>query len=98
MSDWLAWLLLLIFGLHLFAFAALWWRRRQGYYLALVATFLLLMLSVSLRVWGGAPDVLGRSMADWLRYGAWASAAISISWTVTRILRRRRQAGRQNSS
>lgn len=98
MSDWLAWLLLLIFGVHLVAFVGLWVRRRQGYYLALVATFGLLTLSVGLGISGAAPPILGRPLDQWLRFAAWVAAAISISWTATRILRRRRQSGRQNSS
>lgn len=98
MSGWVNWLLLIIFSVHLVAFAGLWMRRRQGYYVALVATFLLLTLSVALRLGDGGPLWLGRPAADWLRYAAWASAAISISWTAARILRRRRQDGRQNSS
>ncbi|WP_376692124.1 hypothetical protein [Wenzhouxiangella sp. EGI_FJ10409] len=97
MSDGLAWLLLVVFAVHLFAFGALWIRRRQPYYIALVITFALLTASVALRLWGGAPLIADRSLAEWLRYAAWGAAAVSVSWTLLRVLRRR-QAGRQNSS
>jgi len=97
MSDWLGWILLTVFCVHLVAFAALWFRRRQGYYIALVVTFALLSASAGLRLSGGAPEIAGRSLDVWLRFGAWAAAAVSISWTLLRLLRRL-QAGRQNCS
>lgn len=97
MSAWLSWLLLPVFVIHLAAFSLLWLRRRQGYYLALVATFALLSVSVSLQLWGKAPEFAGRGLATWLRFAAWAAAAVSVSWTLAR-LRRRFQAGRQNCS
>lgn len=97
MSVSLNWILLLVFGIHLVAFAALGLRRRQLYYLALVITFGLLTASFALRLWEGGPVVADRALHEWLRYGAWAAAVISVSWTVFRV-RRRIQAGRQNCS
>ncbi len=97
MSDGLAWLLLVVFAIHLCAFGALLIRRRQPYYIALVITFSLLTASVALKLWGGAPVVADRPLAEWLRFGAWGAAAVSIGWTLLRVLRRR-QAGRQNCS
>lgn len=97
MSVWIGWALLLVFGIHLVAFGLLWLRRRQAYYIALVVTFSLLSASVALKLWGGAPVIAHQPLDQWLRYGAWAAAAVSISWTVVRLLRRR-QAGRQNCS
>lgn len=97
MSDWIAWMLLVVFGVHLFAFGALWFRRRQPYYIALVVTFFLLSASVALTLWGAAPEVADRPLAQWLRFGAWGAAAVSISWTLLRVWKRR-QAGRQNCS
>lgn len=80
MSGWLGWLLLAVFAVHLAAFSVLWFRRRQAYYLALVLTFSLLTASVALRIWGAdAPQVADRSLAEWLRFGAWGAAGISIS-------------------
>lgn len=97
MSGWLGWGLLLVFGVHLVAFSALWFRRRQGYYIALVITFALLTASVGLRLSGAAPLVAERPLDEWLRFAAWAAAAVSISWTLARLWQRR-QAGRQNCS
>lgn len=97
MSDWLPWLLMGVFAVHLVAFAMLWFRRRQGYYVALVFTFTFLTLSIGPRLTGVAPLVMGRPLDEWLRFAAWAAAAISISWTVVRVLRRT-QEPRQNSS
>lgn len=88
MSAWLGWGLLLVFGVHLVAFALLWWRRRQGYYVALVITFALLTASTGLRLWGEAPVVANQPLDQWLRYGAWVAAAVSLSWTLARIWRR----------
>lgn len=95
MSGWLNWILLLVFALHLVAFAVLGLRRRQAYYAALVVTFGLLTASFAFRLWGGAPALWNQPLHQWLRYGAWAAALVSVSWTVTRI-RGRVQAGRQN--
>ncbi|RFF30834.1 hypothetical protein [Wenzhouxiangella sediminis] len=97
MSVWLNWILLLVFAVHLAAFAVLGLRRRQLYYLALVVTFGLLTASFALRLWGGGPVLAERALYEWLRYGAWAAAVTSVSWTVLRA-RRRIQAGRQNCS
>jgi len=97
MSDWFSWTLLLVFAAHLFIFGALWFRRRQPYYIALVVTFSLLSASVAMTLWGAAPVVAERPLAQWLRFGAWGAAAVSIGWTLLRV-RKRLQAGRQNCS
>ncbi len=97
MSDWLIGALTLVFAVHLAAFAALGLRRREVYYLALVVTFGLLTASFALRLWEAGPVVADRALHQWLRYGAWAAAVISVSWTALRV-RRRIQAGRQNCS
>lgn len=84
--------LLLLFLAHLVAFATLGIRRRQAYYAALVVTFALLSATMALRVFAPALTVAGGiDAAQWLRYGAWLAAAVSISWTITRIRRRRLQ-------
>lgn len=91
--------LLVVFLVHLVAFAVLGLRRRQGYYVALVVTFALLSLAVGLRL--VAPDLgadTGLRMHEMLRYAAWGAAAVSISWTLGRWVRRLRQSGRQNCS
>lgn len=92
MTDLLLYILLAIFLAHLTAFAALGMRRRQKYYIALVLTFSLLSLSIALRLWW--PDwVMGqRPLFEWLRYLAWLAAAVSVGWTLTRIVQRRRSA------
>lgn len=97
MSDWLNSILLLVFALHLAAFAVLGLRRRELYYAALVVTFGLLTATFALRLWDGGPVLGGRALHQWLRYAAWAAAAVSVSWTALRV-RRRIQPGRQNCS
>ena len=92
MTGWVGWILLVVFAVHLIAFGVLWFRRRQGYYIALVVTFSLLVASVSLGLWGGAPVIANQPLDQWLRFAAWAAAAVSVTWTIVRI-RRRRQAG-----
>jgi hypothetical protein len=91
-TGWVGWILLVVFAVHLIAFGVLWFRRRQGYYIALVVTFSLLVASVSLRLWSGAPVIANQPLDQWLRFAAWAAAAVSVTWTIVRI-RRRRQAG-----
>lgn len=89
MNQTVHWLLLVVFVIHLTAFAVLGFRRRQSYYLALVVTFTLLSLSI----------LTGLMAAEWqlgtwpvhllIRYAGWLAAAVSITWTLTRLLRRR---------
>lgn len=82
-------ILLLIFLLHLLAFAALGLRRRQPYYLALVVTFALLSASMAVRLL--SPELeLGGGLAlqDALRMAAWPAAAVSIGWTLLRLRNR----------
>ncbi len=86
-------LLLLIFSVHLLAFAYLGLRRRQGYYVALVVTFGLLSAAMAARLF--APDAMVAADVSWagaLRMAAWPAAAVSIAWTVGRIVQRRRSA------
>lgn len=88
MNQTVNWLLLVVFVIHLTAFAVLGFRRRQIYYLALVITFTLLSLSI----------LTGLLAAEWqlgtwpvhllIRYAGWLAAAVSITWTLTRLLRR----------
>jgi hypothetical protein len=96
-TAWLDGLLLAVFLVHLVVFAVLGLRRGQSYYIALVVTFSLLSASAAFRLWGGDREVADLSLAQWLRYAAWAAALVSITWTGLRI-RRRLQAGRQNCS
>ncbi|MBB6086633.1 hypothetical protein [Wenzhouxiangella marina] len=89
--DFILPILLAVFFIHLLVFARLGLKRREFYYLALVVTFTLLCASILLRMF--APELaLGSWNLAWvLRVGAWLSALVSISWTLSRILRRRRE-------
>jgi len=83
--------LLVIFLIHLVAFAALGLKRRQGYYLALVLTFSLLSAAMAAELF--APDVMvaqGVTLYQALRTAAWPAAVVSVGWTVHRILTRAR--------
>lgn len=83
-------LLLIVFLVHLVAFAVLGVRRRQAYYAALVVTFTLLSGAMAARLAGPGVAVAGDlELAALLRYGAWAAALVSISWTIVRIRARR---------
>lgn len=84
--------LLAIFLVHLVAFATLGLRRRQTYYLALVLTFSLLSLSIVVRLWWPEWRLGEHAVSQWLRYLAWLAAAVSIGWTLSRIIDRRRKA------
>lgn len=86
--------LLIIFAVHLLAFAYLGMRRRQGYYAALVVTFGLLTSAMGARLF--VPEAMLMDEVSWagaLRMAAWPAAAVSIAWTVWRIRQRRRYAG-----
>jgi hypothetical protein len=99
MNNLIPAVLLVVFLVHLGAFSVLWFRRRQGYYIALVITFALLSLAVGVRL--AVPElegVNGMRMHETLRYGALGAALVSISWTLTRVVQRLRQRGRQNCS
>jgi Mn2+/Fe2+ NRAMP family transporter len=90
---WVSALLLVVFLVHLIAFAYLGLQRRQGYYAALVVTFGLLSAAMAARVL--APDAEvggGLILAEALRMAAWPAAAVSIGWTVLRVWQRRRRA------
>ena len=79
-------LLLIVFLVHLIAFAVLGWRRRQGYYIALVVTFALLSAMMLLRLVGpGADLVAGMGLDQLLRRAAWLAAAVSLTWTLIRL-------------
>lgn len=97
MGELLDGLLTAVFAIHLVAFSVLLARRRQAYYVALVLTFSLLTAAFSMRLLGWAPQWGGLGLDQWLRYAAWVSAAVSVSWTAARIFRRV-QSGRQNCS
>ena len=90
-------LLVAVFAAHLVAFSVLLVKRREVYYVALVVTFSLLTAAFALRLAGWSPAMGGLGLDQWLRYAAWASAAVTVSWTLARILRRI-QTGRQNCS
>ena len=81
--------LLGLFAIHLAAFVVLGVKRQEPYYLALVVTFSLLCAVFATRLF--APDfrIADVELDVVLRYTAWVSAAISISWTLVRALRRR---------
>ncbi len=82
--------LMLLFAAHLAGFSILGLRRREWYYLALVMTFGLLTGAFALRLLAPGLEVGGAPLYLWLRYAAWVAAAVSISWTATRMQRRRR--------
>ncbi len=85
-------LLLVVFLIHLVAFVVLGLRRRQVYYIALVVTFALLSGAMAARLL--IPDVNlmpQLPLHQALRQAAWPAAAVSIGWTIWRIVQRRRR-------
>jgi hypothetical protein len=90
MTNLLPLALLAIFLIHLVAFSVLGLRRRQGYYIALVATFFLLSLSIAVRLWWPHWTLGESAVFELLRFLAWAAAAVSIGWTLSRVIARRR--------
>lgn len=90
MTDTMQALLLLLFLAHLVGFAILGLRRRQWYYLALVTTFGLLSAAFAARLFAPELRVEGFALDHLFRVAGWVAAAVSISWTLLRALRRRR--------
>ena len=84
-------LLLALFLAHLAAFAILGLKRREWYYLALVTTFGLLSAAFATILFAPHVQVGQLPLHRVLRYAAWAAAAVSISWTVVRVLRKTRR-------
>lgn len=80
---------MLLFAAHLVGFTVLGLRRRQWYYLALMLTFGLLTASFAFKLFAPTQAWAGLAAYLWLRYLAWAAAAVSISWTAMRAMHRR---------
>lgn len=80
-------LLFIIYTIHLAIFASLWWRRRDRAYGVLVATFVLLLVAHTLRVF--APDLrVGAIAAFWPpRVASWIFAALGLALLVVRYVR-----------
>lgn len=87
MPYWLNWALLLLFSIHLLAFAWLYLRRRTAYHGVVSLTFVLLVILYALQLTlSREPVIAGLSLYWWLRIGAWTAALLSlVLW-----LRRRR--------
>lgn len=91
MSPLLTLALLVLFVVHLVAFARLGLKRREGYYAALVVTFALLSAAMAARLaWPGAIVVAEVPLHQALRMAAWPAAAVSVAWTLARVWARRR--------
>lgn len=82
--------MLMVFLAHLGAFAWRGVRQREWYYLAPVSTFLLLCASFTLLILSPEWTLGETPVYSWVRYAAWVSAAISISWALARFVQRRR--------
>jgi len=90
MPEWLVALLAVLFFVHLMVFARLAVQRGGAYYS--LVTFLFLALTASFGTRLAAPGWLlaGHPLYQWLRYLAWAIAAVTLPWLVLRLVRRRR--------
>lgn len=90
MDDVVAWLLMAVFAAHLAVCVVLGSRRREWYYLALIVTFSLLTGAFALLLFAPGLTIADRPAYVAVRYAAWAAALVSISWTVARLVARRR--------
>ena len=82
--------LIVLFSIHLLAFALLWWRRRERHLLWLVLTFTLLVSSCVVTL--VAPTImLGTLTLDWvLRIAAWSASALALVGIIKRSRAKRR--------
>lgn len=83
-------MLLALFLAHLVGFTILGLKRREWYYLALVTTFGLLSAAFATLLVAPQLQVGEMPLHRVFRFCAWAAAAVSISWTIRRIIVRRR--------
>lgn len=88
MTNTIPALLLVLFLAHLVGFALLGLKRREWYYLALVTTFGLLSASFATLLFAPQLQVADLALYRLFRFAAWAAAAVSISWTAGRLLRK----------
>jgi hypothetical protein len=90
MPHWFLVCLLAVFAIHFLVFASLFFVRKDKYYAYIALTFLLLVLSYSMRIWLGNFRLAGVKGFWVFRAAAWASALISISMTARRYVRSRK--------
>jgi hypothetical protein len=90
MPLWLIVSLLIVFAIHFVAFFSLFFIRKDKYYAYICLTFLLLVISYSMRIWLGDFHLAGVKGFWVFRVAAWISALISISMTVRRFVRARK--------
>jgi hypothetical protein len=89
MPDWLLTVLVAIFVIHLFLFSRRALQRHEAYYYVVCVTFLLLIVSFSIRL-AGLQITIGSIRVDAaLRIAAWITAAIGISLLLHRKFVRR---------
>jgi hypothetical protein len=72
------WFLTVVFAIHLLVFGSLLWRRRQGRYGLLVATFVLLLAAAWLPRWGVDPRVVGLRLLAVGRVGAFVLGGVAL--------------------
>lgn len=84
-------LLLVVFLAHLVAFTVVGLKRREWYYLGLITTFGLLSAAFGTLLFAPDARVGQLPLHRALRYAAWAAAALSISWTAVRKIRKTRR-------
>ena len=81
---------LLLFSVHLLAYALLYVKNRQSKDLLVCAVFVALSAFYGLRVAAFDLQVMGLSLQSMLRVTAWLLAAASLSWMGFRYLNRNR--------
>ena len=86
MGDGLHIALIVLFGAHLLAFAALWWRRRQPHLLWLVLTFMLLVSSSLVTLLAPTLSLGGLTLSWHLRIAAWSASAVAVVALIRRRL------------
>jgi len=89
MPYWLLTSLIAVFSIHFVIFSRLALRKHQAYYFIVSATFLLLIVSFSLRLSDLRIMIGTFYLHSMLRAAAWLTAAVSISLLLHRKLSRR---------
>lgn len=95
--NWIDPALLILFAIHLLAFGVVAIKRRTLYHSLLVLLFTLLTGSFALKIW--APTLMWDDYAafQWMRWCAWAVAAVTLPWLALRIFKRTKSVDRTPS-
>jgi hypothetical protein len=91
MPHWLIVTLLVVFVVHFIIFTILTIKNLSGYYCCVAATFFLLIIAYSLRLWAADWRFAGIKIFWYFRIAAWSMACISLYLTIRSRMRAKKK-------